>query len=477
MKESITSSLPSYFSVLCYSNLLILKKCGTWIAKWLNFIHIQLPNLFYFIPEYFDTFLSDIVRFFLRIPIDRCAFITNDLIEDFLSPDFMGQYIDFVSAHLNDEGISNPEYHEAFLTKLNMLLQVKKIMFLLESSSTANKFLVTNMISGFKMKNLNALCKNFLRIFRTRNFLEIKYSYLPEFNSDKLKKQFQYLMCTNEALYNDFLNNLLNNMASTLTNVLVLYHDGNKVNLEDREREFIMNEIRKSIHLLYDMNRVLETVINLLVDLFIEKKNANQYRIIDYLTSQIFQISNITGIGKVINLYSEIDFSIVEYSYKFISPIAGIIETLYSKFIDLNKKSEEAAAKDTFNLLKDGDSFSVDSFKIMSELITEELDFYKEEVKRYENLKVLTNFFIKISKEDNNNVQKKNVNEIPEDKLCAICRDKENDTYFIPCEHQSCNKCINIYLMNKYFSFSKKCPFCNVEVKSIESIKKPHILP
>ena len=53
-----------------------------------------------------------------------------------------------------------------------------------------------------------------------------------------------------------------------------------------------------------------------------------------------------------------------------------------------------------------------------------------------------------------------------DDNLCSICYAYPIDTYFIPCNHKSCNQCISRHLLDK-----KTCFFCNTPVEKIENIK------
>jgi hypothetical protein len=45
--------------------------------------------------------------------------------------------------------------------------------------------------------------------------------------------------------------------------------------------------------------------------------------------------------------------------------------------------------------------------------------------------------------------------------LCSICCDHVVDTWFVPCHHSSCSKCIKRHLLN-----SDKCFFCNAKITS-----------
>jgi len=48
-----------------------------------------------------------------------------------------------------------------------------------------------------------------------------------------------------------------------------------------------------------------------------------------------------------------------------------------------------------------------------------------------------------------------NENEFEDENLCQICCFSKMDTEFIPCQHQTCKKCIQMHMLN-----NEKCPFC-----------------
>ena len=57
--------------------------------------------------------------------------------------------------------------------------------------------------------------------------------------------------------------------------------------------------------------------------------------------------------------------------------------------------------------------------------------------------------------------------EFENEKLCQICCFQEIDTEFVPCQHQTCKKCIQTHMLN-----NEKCPFCNAEIKSLQFCKQ-----
>ena len=58
-----------------------------------------------------------------------------------------------------------------------------------------------------------------------------------------------------------------------------------------------------------------------------------------------------------------------------------------------------------------------------------------------------------------------NEDEFADEDLCQICCATKVNIIFIPCQHQTCKKCIQTHLLN-----NEKCPFCNMEIKELKDI-------
>jgi len=128
MKENLISALPFYFTVLANKNVKALHSLALWLSQLFIFTFSNYKWLFYFIPEMLLATLFDLVRFFLRIDFSQL----NIFPEEFPSQELCIKYIQVVVDHMNDLNISNPDFRESFLTKLNIILQYKKFIPLIE---------------------------------------------------------------------------------------------------------------------------------------------------------------------------------------------------------------------------------------------------------------------------------------------------------------------------------------------------------
>lgn len=57
--------------------------------------------------------------------------------------------------------------------------------------------------------------------------------------------------------------------------------------------------------------------------------------------------------------------------------------------------------------------------------------------------------------------------EFEDENLCQLCCFQQQDTLFVPCNHQTCRKCIQTHMLN-----NQKCPFCNSEIKELKKLTK-----
>jgi hypothetical protein len=61
---------------------------------------------------------------------------------------------------------------------------------------------------------------------------------------------------------------------------------------------------------------------------------------------------------------------------------------------------------------------------------------------------------------------------IDREETCSICYACEVDTMFIPCKHQSCQRCISRHLLN-----NQRCFFCNATISELCSMLPPTTTP
>lgn len=255
---------------------------GSYIVDLCNFLDQSCPELFYFIPEYYTTAMFTIIRSFLRMDIQNLDFLWPKQIVapqlKYPSDKFLYEFVSFISNHLADKKIPNPDQQESFLTKLNILLQYRDIVLKMEKHPVAKEKLMQAFLRSFDKKNLNALCKNYLRMLKKDLYNDINYSILPEASSVFFREQFKEL-CTKDIKIRDtFLNSFLNHLNNTLSDFQLNSSESYNVAITTRERDEHKREARQIYNIFYEMLRVLETTISLIPAVFLETNNIFKQR-------------------------------------------------------------------------------------------------------------------------------------------------------------------------------------------------------
>jgi len=344
-------------------------KLAIYILELCNYLDEKCSELFYFIPDYYNTTAFIVIRAFIRMDLHSLEFLypksgpigipKESLIDSFIT---------FVSNHIGDKSIPNPDQQEALLLKLGILLQYKEIISRLENHKIAQNKLVRNFLHSFEMKSSHVLARNFLRLLNHNLFNDMPKTVLPDYGSDFYRKQFIEL-CTNDVkLRENFLNTFFNHINNTLTDLKMHYTESKNGNLSLRDHEDHKKESRNIYIIFFDMLRVLETIISLIPNIFLEKNGIFKQRGSDLCLLVISEV--IKGqLGKFLNEIPVDDRKRMENAQILLSPIAGIFLTLQ------NTINNELSKKNLINVeefIIKGDGFDIKLMKNFIEIIKSE---------------------------------------------------------------------------------------------------------
>ncbi len=258
-------------------------RLGCYLLDLCNHIDSECPELFYFVPEYYITSVSTIVKAFLRMEPQSLEFIWTAKCSPMICPRdaLLDRFVTFVTHHLSDKKVPNPDQQEAFLTKLGILLQYRSVVPRLETHPVSGPHLVPAFLRAFDEQNVYALAKIFLRLFRKGLYNDITYTFLPDFGSEHFRRQFAEL-CTKDTKVRDgFLNAFLEHINNTLTELKLHYSESSNISLTSQERDEHKRASRTSYNILYDMLRVTETTVSLIPTLFLEQNGIFAQRVSD----------------------------------------------------------------------------------------------------------------------------------------------------------------------------------------------------
>ncbi|MDR3548361.1 MAG: hypothetical protein P4M11_08890 [Candidatus Pacebacteria bacterium] len=247
-----------------------------------DYIDRTYPELFYFVPEYYITAVSAIVKAFLRMDPQGLDFLWTKCSPAMVPREaLLDRFITFVTNHISDKRIPNPDQQESFLIKLGILLQYRDVVSRLETHPVAKTKLVPAFLRDFGKSNVNALAKNFLRLFKKNLYNDLAYTVLPDYGSEYFRKQFVELCTADIKLREAFLNTFLDHLNNTLTELKLHYSECSNISLTTRERDQHKRDSRVSYSILYDMLRVLETTVSLIPFVFLEADGLFRQRAAD----------------------------------------------------------------------------------------------------------------------------------------------------------------------------------------------------
>lgn len=173
------------------------------------------------------------------------------------------------------------------------------------------------------------------------------------------------------------------------------------------------------------------------------------------LCETLIFVLNRTTTGPDAKIFDEMllkEFSSIERINRapILAPIVGIITNLYS-FRDSGKTSLSSILVSTAG-------FNLKTFEFLSSVNWKR----GTDEKLVERLSILNSFLTTLQSDFSNRKEEDSLNRSESGEFCSICYSAPIDTTFEPCNHRSCNLCIQRHLLN-----NTKCFFCNAEIKNV----------
>jgi hypothetical protein len=249
--------------------------CSLWVIKICNYLDENCKPLVYFIPEYFLTFAFEVLRIQSRLSILELDYLWR--IEPMpmlgkLCESLFVESTKFIVNHMNDPNMPNPDLQDQIQSHLNLILQEHKYRDLLEKSPAMLNKLVPNMLTHFGKFNMNAMCKNYLRMFRYNTFNDIIYATLPEYQSTIFRQSFNTIISTNSNTAFDFMLSTIENLHLIYSSIQAKIDIVSLGNIPNEEKAKAITEIKKSIGIYYDILRIIESSVNIVPSAFIISK-------------------------------------------------------------------------------------------------------------------------------------------------------------------------------------------------------------
>jgi len=347
-----------------------MKKVSTYILSLNDYIDKKCPELFYFIPNYYNTTVFMIVKSLLRSNLLLLVFMWQsnsfkfglgslfNIGFDANSP-VLKLFIGFVIRHLADKKIPNPDQQQDFLIKLLFLLQYKETLKKIEEHPIAKEKLLINLMNVFEQKHILLLSMNLLMLLKGDLYNDEEMGI----GSKYYQTQFIELCSKDEKLLEHFLNLLLNHINDLITEVKLNYTESTNTSLPSRERHNNYSKACTGYTVLYKTVRALELVASLIPFAFLEHNAVLTQRTSD-LCMHIIREGTDGKLNKLLTELNSGDNKKIETIKMFLSPIAGIYLSLYQF---LSKKRSESTKIEEYIIKADG--FELELMKIfISEL-------------------------------------------------------------------------------------------------------------
>jgi hypothetical protein len=335
-----------------------MKKVSAYILFLSDCIDKKCPELFYFIPNYYNTTVFTIVKSLLRVNLLSLEFVwgSNSFKFDIGSLFNIGfdanssvleLFISFVTRHLADKRIPNPDQQQDFLIKLLFLIRNKETLKKIEGHPVAKEMLLVNLMNAFEQKHILLLSMNLLMLLKGDLYND------EEVNNGSKYYQMQFIeLCKKDGkLLEHFLNLLLNHINDLITEVKLNYVESNNNSLPLREQNNNYGKARTGYTVLYKAVRALELVATLVPFAFLD--GVFIQRTSD-LCMHIIREGTHGQLNKLLNELDNGDNKKIETTEMLACPIAGIYLALYqflSKENDKSKKIEKYIIKaDGFEL-------------------------------------------------------------------------------------------------------------------------------
>jgi len=171
-----------------------------------------------------------------------------------------------------------------------MLLQFQQYVELIEMHPFSQQNLIPLMMSSFDKRYLLPVTKNFLRFSKGQGFKEFTVPFLVEdTRSEYYQRRFsEQLRKVGES--KEFMNHFFNNLNELTTELFVQFKD--LKNVQSFHYDNAMRRTKQTFTLVIDLNRLLELMIRVAPQVFLQKDQIHCSRAFNYVMFVLNSIFN-----------------------------------------------------------------------------------------------------------------------------------------------------------------------------------------
>lgn len=384
----------------------------------------------------------------------------------------LSSLVTFLVTHFNDSRIANPDVRDVLLQSISVLLQYREYVAAFERNEAAREKLPASLLMAFDNRFWIPVSHILLRLCKGASFGGTRPSSNGQTGSECASLVFQDLLkkkCMDDPeLLGTFVNRLFNTLNWTVTEFSVAVKEMQDSNVPHGQ---IPELQQQKCNIMYELScnllRILEFLSLQLPHIFLKGAEMNLTRLCELL---LFVLSH-TVAGPDAGLFDSVQrLSRTEpeklNKSAILGPIAGTV-------INLASKEDSSTKWDIVRALAHVDSSAqcvsnfvylvnynwAKAFKGDPSLVR--LPELKAFVKRLE-VEVEVVRQAALDEEKRAEAVRATRGSEEEVDLCSICYACEIDTSFLPCRHQSCQRCISRHLLN-----SSRCFFCNAAIDKL----------
>lgn len=334
IKRSFLQSVPYQNYLFTSTNIRLMKRLSSYILSVTDYIDRKCPELFYFVPNYYNTTTFIIIKNLLRLNLLSLVFFWQNAsfkldLSSLLSVSFNANdplidlFISFVTRHLADKRIPNPDQQEDFLIKLLFLLQHKETLRKLDTHPIAREKLLPGLMNAFEQPHILLLAMNFLALLKKDLYNDIETNVGSKF----YQEQFAELCKKEGKLFEHFLNSLLNHINDLISKMKLHYAESGNAGISARDRDTHYRKACGEYTTLYRAMRCLELVALLTPCSFVEHSGVFTQRSSD-LCMHVVREGIHGQLGKFLGGVMGGDHKKIETPRMLLSPVAGIYLSL-----------------------------------------------------------------------------------------------------------------------------------------------------
>jgi len=407
--------------------------------------------------SHLDPLFSYIPEFYLETLIDSFHALRRGdpplIMTDASRINELFKIISFIVDHFDDKRIINPDIRDLLIQSLSVLLQYQDFIRVFEQENFDRKKLISSLLQSFDVKSWNPISTILLRFWRGTAFAQSPKKQ-QDCSSEVYQKVFRDTCSKDLNLLNGFLNRIFNNLNWALSEFGVSAKEFLSISRNYSEIQQIQRKCFVMLEFSSALLQMIEFVSQEVPSAFLDQ-DINLARLSESLIFVLNRTTTSPDSKLFVNIFKSKVPALEKPSLKSIlAPIAGILINL-SNYNGRNSFSKTLVSTGGLNL---------ETFQFLCTFDWQEGT--EENLNLKEKIEELRKIVDQIKNEVFN--QEKEQKEIsllphsPSAEFCSICYSSPIDTRFEPCNHRSCNKCIQRHLLN-----SKKCFFCNSIIEKI----------